>query len=137
MSVGEVEQVRAQAAQEGVPILTLLTGGIDDRDRIFEGFREGLPMDPPNYSSRSWEALSDSLFGGLLKIEASRVVIVWEDALKHESLDIGNPSEGLSILEEVADQLENRHITGEFAPKVVSVIVISDECGNDQGNDEK
>ncbi|MFE2877154.1 hypothetical protein ACFXG6_22440 [Streptomyces roseus] len=118
----EVAQVAAEAVQDGALVLTLSTGGLDNRERVFDGLRRDLPMDPPNHSSYSWEALSDSLFGGLWALEASHVVVVWRDALQHESLDVGVPSEVLLTLEEVAEQLGDPQVT-RGPTKILSVLV--------------
>ncbi|MCB5164526.1 barstar family protein [Streptomyces bambusae] len=106
-------------------VLPLRTGGSEDRDAIFEALRRDLPMDPPSHSSRSWDAISDSLFGGLFNVQSAGVVIVWEDAGQHQSLRTGPASVVLSVLAEVADLLGSEEVTRANS-KVVSVLVPAD-----------
>jgi Barstar (barnase inhibitor) len=55
----------------------LLPSGIKDRRAFFEGIRKSLPLDPPIVSNYSWDALADSLWGGLDSVDASGIAIIW------------------------------------------------------------
>lgn len=122
--VGEEEIARllTDAPLEKLFLLRLRTKGSGDREAIFEAFRRDLPMDPPVQTAHSWEALSDSLFGGLLSLASTRVVILWEDAAQHESLRAGATGEALSILTEVAELLSSPQVTGGNS-KLVAVLI--------------
>ncbi|MGK5543426.1 hypothetical protein ACSNOH_01600 [Streptomyces sp. URMC 127] len=70
-----------EAARQGVPVFTLCTGGRTEEEAFFEAVRGTLPLDPPlGTFRRAWDALSDSVWGGLHALETPRVVIVWPDA---------------------------------------------------------
>ncbi|MFG2974444.1 hypothetical protein ACGFYY_15815 [Streptomyces sp. NPDC048331] len=118
----EVSRILTDASLEKVCLLRLRTNGSGDRDAIFEAFRRDLPMDPPVQSARSWEALSDSLFGGLFSLTSTRVVILWEDDARHESIRAGAAAEALSILTEVAELLGSPQVTGGHT-KLVAVLI--------------
>lgn len=122
----EIEAAATEAARSGLHVLPLETRGACDKEAIFSAFRRDLPMDPPLHSSRSWEALSDSLFGGLFGLAAGpHVVIVWRDAAWRESRNTGDLAEVMSILEQVAHILNDQHATRGNA-KMLSVLVASD-----------
>ncbi len=76
----EVAGILETAKSHNTPTLTLSTGGRVDRQTFIAAVRESLPLDPPLESSRSWDALSDSLWEGLHRLKAPRLVLVWTDA---------------------------------------------------------
>ncbi|MFI5525200.1 barstar family protein [Streptomyces platensis] len=77
----DIPGIVEEAARQGVPVFTLSTGGRTDEEAFFEAVRETLPLDPPlGTFRRVWDALSDSVWGGLHALETPRVVIVWPDA---------------------------------------------------------
>jgi hypothetical protein len=47
---------------------------------LSEGVRGVFPLDPPLEGGPSWDALNDSLWGGLDSLKDDRIVIVWPDA---------------------------------------------------------
>src|SRR5208282_6398864 len=61
----DAEATRRQAEQSGYTTFMLPEKGIVDRVSFFEAVRTTLPLDPPLVGSRSWDALSDSLWEGL------------------------------------------------------------------------
>jgi hypothetical protein len=65
----------------GAAVYTLTTGEGADKAALFNAVRAALPLDPPLGTFRDvWDALSDSIFGGLALVDASRVVVAWPDA---------------------------------------------------------
>ncbi|WP_394821256.1 barstar family protein [Pendulispora albinea] len=71
----DVSAVLDLAKRSGMAAYVL--SNVTDRDGFFNAIRAGLPLDPPLVSNRSWDALLDSLRGGLHVADARRVVIVW------------------------------------------------------------
>src|SRR3974390_1849909 len=71
------EATRRQAEQAGYTVFVLPDKGIADRTSFFEAVRTTFPLDPPIVSSRSWDALSDSLWEGLYMHPARRIAILW------------------------------------------------------------
>ena len=61
-------------------VFVILTGKRAGREAFFDAVRATLPLDPPLQSSRSWDALSDSLWEGLLQLDVNGIVIAWPDA---------------------------------------------------------
>ncbi len=122
VSAEDIPLICEQAAREGVPVFTLSTAGRTDKDSFFEAVRRTLPLDPPLRSgSQVWDALSDSLWGGLDDLEASRVVIVWPDARLRRSTR-GDAGIALDILRDVAETLADvRYTAGR--PTQVAVYV--------------
>lgn len=49
---------------------------ITTKERFFEAVNASLPLDPPHVS-HDWDALDDSLFGGLLGLNNPAVDIIW------------------------------------------------------------
>lgn len=81
VSAADVPRILGEAARQGVLAFTLSTAGRTDQEAFFKAVRTALPLDPPLGTARMvWEALADSLWGGLDALKAPRVVIVWPDA---------------------------------------------------------
>ncbi|MFE2853023.1 hypothetical protein ACFXJO_18055 [Streptomyces lavendulae] len=69
-----------EAARQGVPVFTLSTAGRTDQEAFVEAVWAALPLDPPLASGTVWDAISDSVGGGLHELKSPRVVIVCPDA---------------------------------------------------------
>jgi Barstar (barnase inhibitor) len=54
-----------------------LPEGIRDKGSFFGAVRETLPLDPPLGTGHKWEAVADSVWGGLDALADRRVAIVW------------------------------------------------------------
>ncbi|WP_030693409.1 barstar family protein [Streptomyces globisporus] len=77
----DIPAILHEAGRQGVPVFLLSTAGRTDKNAFFRAVREALPLDPPLGTSRMvWDALSDSLWGGLHALQAPRAVIIWPDA---------------------------------------------------------
>lgn len=63
----------------GWTVLTLSTP-IEDRAGLFAAIRKNVPLDPVLASNSNWDALSDSLWGGLDSHSANRFVLIWPNA---------------------------------------------------------
>ena len=55
----------------------ILPSSIKDTKSFFDGIRAVVPLDPPVLSDDNWDALSDSLWGGLDRLDAEKIAIVW------------------------------------------------------------
>lgn len=66
---------------------------IVDKSSFFEGVRNTLPQDPPLGRTRDvWDALSDSVWGGLHEHESERIAIIWPDSvrmIRHDPQEFG------------------------------------------------
>jgi hypothetical protein len=112
------EQVAKQLRGEGW-VVFVLPSDISDKAALFEAMRTILPMDPPLVGSRSWDALSDSLWGGIDQLGEERVAIIWPKAQLKPVSDLDT---ALAVLEGVALSLSDPKATDEN-PKEVSVVV--------------
>ncbi|MFD6436756.1 barstar family protein [Streptomyces venezuelae] len=122
VSGADVPGVLDEAARQGVPAFTLSTDGRTDKEAFFGAVRESLPLDPPLGTHRLvWDALSDSLWGGLHELKSSRVVIVWPDARPVAGAE-GDFRIALEILRDVTESLAEARRTGG-KPTQVSVYV--------------
>ena len=85
-------------------IRTYLLQGVVDRDTFFYAIRANFPLDPPLVSNRSWDALKDSLSGGLINPPDRRVLILWPGttAMPTQDREIA-----LAILRQVAAERAN------------------------------
>lgn len=119
MTAEEVAGARDQAVANGDAVFELAPKD-NTRQSLFDAVRTSLPLDPPVEGSRSWDALSDSIFGGLHLVDARTILITWADASKFRD---AAPAEFVvvsGILDDVANLLANWEATyGE--PKRVAV----------------
>ena len=66
-----------------------------------------LPLHPSLESSRSWDALADSLWQGLYELGVPRVVVLWTGS---EAVRVTSPQEfdtAVEVLAALADELAN------------------------------
>jgi len=118
----DVEAIRTQAHQEGYVTFALPASGIIDRESFFNTIRATLPLDPPLVSSRSWDALSDSLWEGLRSISNRRIAILWPNARVMTYTASADFELALNVLEDVATSLSDPVLTSGN-PKEVAVVV--------------
>ena len=76
----DLEATRLRAEQAGFTTFALPKHGVVDRASFFDAIRATFPLDPPLVGSRSWDALSDSLWEGLYAHESRRIAILWPTA---------------------------------------------------------
>jgi len=107
----DVETVRLAAEQAGFTTFVLPRTGVVDRNSFFDAVRATLPLDPSLKSSRSWDALSDSLFEGLHTSDARRIAIIWQGT-RTMATSVGSDFEtALGVLTDVANLLANAQAT--------------------------
>jgi hypothetical protein len=118
----DVAETRCLADQLGYTTFVLPTNGIVDRASFFDAVRATLPLDPPLVGSRSWDAMSDSLWEGLYDHGAQRIAILWPNA---ETMGSRAPSDfetALGMLADLATSLADTSAT-RGKPKELAVIV--------------
>src|SRR5438105_14851542 len=74
-----VSEVTDDTAARSVPMgwrVFVRSHDIRDRSTFFDAVRDTLPLDPPPHGDRSWDALADSLSGGLYLLADNLVVII-------------------------------------------------------------
>ena len=100
-----------EATTNGATTYVLSVPEPADRAAFFDAVRNTFPLDPPLIGSRSWDALSDSLWEGLRTLDATQVVIVWRDA---EIMSKTHPSDyqiAVAVLEDITATLAETNAT--------------------------
>jgi hypothetical protein len=101
----DLADIAQESARLGLPVYVLSTGGGAGLDAFFDAVRGSLPLDPPVVSSRSWDALSDSLWEGIYSLPENQVVILWEDGDQFKAAAPEDFEVASSILADLARQL--------------------------------
>ncbi|MCX2185294.1 barstar family protein [Streptomyces sp. SKN60] len=129
VSGADLPGILAEADRRGVPVFTLSTAGRTDKEAFFRAVRETLPLDPPLGTCRMvWDALADSVWGGLHGLKSPRAVVVWPDARPVAGAEAaaGDFRIALDILRDVATSLADlRHTGGR--PTQVAVYLAAPE----------
>jgi hypothetical protein len=114
------ESVRRQLVREGWRVFDLPTGIVDERS-LFEAVRRSLPLDPPLGRFRDvWDAMSDSIFGGLAALDAERVAVIWPNAAQMAEQ---SPDE-FSIAKEVLADAANALSAIDQSPTALLVVLV-------------
>lgn len=102
---------------------SMRTAGIVDADHtsFFDAVRATLPLDPL-VGSRSWDALSDSLWEGLYLHAGLRCAILWPGADTLAARSVGTFETALAVLADVAKLLADPVATCDH-PKEVVILV--------------
>jgi hypothetical protein len=122
VSATDLDEIVRGARLGGWTLFELDGRQICDRPSFFDSIRDSLPTDPPLSSNRSWDALSDSLWGGLDVHPAMRILIVWRDAHRMAAAAAADQAMALEMLEELALSLGRPEDT-DGRPKMVCVLV--------------
>lgn len=100
----------------------VLPRGMSDRKSFFDGIRSAAPLDPQLVGDRVWDALDDSLWGGLLDLEEKNVAMFWPDAGVMEKSAPADFAIARDILSKLPESLSNPQLTlGN--PKQVAVVL--------------
>lgn len=89
-----------------------------DRTSFLRAVSSSLPLDPPLVLHRSWDAMKDSLWEGLLESEAKKIAIVWE---RSDVLQRRSPRDfeiAVALLTRVAKSLSDETVTGGSTKRV-------------------
>jgi hypothetical protein len=119
------DEIAIVARRANLPVFIISTAKGIGRDALFDSVRATLPLDPPLESSRSWDALSDSLWEGLRLLRSDTLVIIWPDASTYRRTSPAEYATALSILNDVVESIADDEMTGG-RPKRVSVFVGGD-----------
>lgn len=118
----DLDLARARALELGFAVFVLPASGVVDRSSFFAAVKSVCRLDPPAGSGHVWDALSDSLFGGLCELPEQRIAIFWPNARAMESAAAGDFEIAFGVFEEVAQQLSDAEVTGG-ASKLLAVVV--------------
>ncbi|MGC5033948.1 barstar family protein [Micromonospora sp. DT229] len=119
VAVGDIIETARGA---DLAVFVILTGGREGREAFFDTVRATLPLDPPLQSSRSWDALSDSLWEGLIQLDSDGIVIAWSDAADFKDVSPTEYETALAVLGDVVESIGDSVGTCG-RPKMVSVYV--------------
>jgi hypothetical protein len=81
------------------------------KKEFFEGVRGVFPLDPPLEGALSWDALDDSLWGGLDSLKDDRIVIVWPDASHMRAYAPDEYAIATNVLAELPGLLSDSKVT--------------------------
>jgi len=118
----DVEAAARNATGERAAVYVLPNSGIADRESLFDAVRASLPLDPPLIGTRSWDALSDSLWGGIDALDSSRVVIVWPNSAEMERVSPDAYKMALDVFADVAASVGDPAAT-DGSPKEVGILI--------------
>lgn len=122
INAADADRIMQAATLEGWPIYQISTEGRSGRDAFFDAVTRSLPLDPPIHGSRSWDALSDSLWEGLFSRNHDRIMVLWPDASTMAEESPGDFDTAISVLADVARLLADSTVT-VGRPADVSVYV--------------
>jgi len=110
------------ATQRGYRTYSISTAGGSGRVAFFDAVRAMQPQDPPVVSSRSWDALSDSLWSGIHSSDDENIAIIWDDSLRFSEDSPEEFNEACSMLADIAASLADPGFTAG-KPKRMCVFV--------------
>ncbi len=111
-----------EASRAGYSTFVLPRKSIRDRRSFFEAVRDTLPLDPPVVGSRSWDALSDSLWEGLRTYPSERIVILWPDADRMAESDPDDFEIAVNLLADITSTLGSPTLTSGDPKEIVVLI---------------
>ena len=107
------------ASHDGVPVFVLDTDGQYGKTALFDAIRSTCPLDPPLGHFRDvWDALADSLFGGIDRLGADAAVIVWTGASAFRENAETDYTIALEIFNDLTQQLADPDISAEKPTKL-------------------
>jgi hypothetical protein len=117
----DVAGLRSELEASGWRVF-VLPGGITGRVSFFQAIRNTIPLNPPLVGDSVWDALSDSLFGGLLDLGDESLAIIWSDSTVMAGQAPAEFEFARSVLTQVAEQLANSTYT-VGNPKRVAIVL--------------
>lgn len=103
-----------------------LPDSLSTKEEFMTAAHELLPFDPPFFSdSDSWDALSDSLWGGLHALHAIGVLIIWPHSKKLSLLDPITYRQIISIFESISKTIRNPQYGGGWTTNLLVLLVES------------
>jgi hypothetical protein len=104
----ELNVLTKKAKVDGWVIYELDGTKISDRNDFYRMIASVIPMDPPLSGKGKWDALSDSLWGGLALSPDSKVLLIWKNAVVMARANPSDFETAKDILFEVAEPLSNQ-----------------------------
>ncbi|MFD2764797.1 barstar family protein [Micromonospora eburnea] len=126
VAASEIEAATAAARAQNMRVYLLSTGAGGGRDAFFDAVRAALPLDPPLVSNNSWDALADSMFGGLVLLDVGQVLVVWTDAAEMIVTAPEDADTAVSVLVQTATDLAEPKYT-QGRPLSVTVLLATDQ----------
>ncbi len=91
ISMDDAGRLKAFLRDQRFRLVELDGSSVDDAESFFKKVKSLLPLDPPISGAVNWDALSDSLWGGLDELREARVALLWlhaEKMLHHGLCDL-------------------------------------------------
>ncbi len=107
VSAAEIESAVQVALTMRAATFSLSTKGASTRADFFDAVRASLPLDPPLVGSKSWDALSDSLWGGIDGVDTSIVLITWTGAADLQRASPDDFDTAMAVLRDLTSSLGN------------------------------
>jgi Barstar (barnase inhibitor) len=120
------ENVRALAAtlRSDAWDVYVLREGIRTKSAFFDAVVAAFPLDPPLRGVNDvWDALFDSLGGGLLDVPAPRIAILWPDAYRLMRFHPREYETAVFFLSHLPEQLSHGEWTEDGSPKEALVFL--------------
>ena len=109
-------------AAQGWTVFELPGTEISDHSSFFDAVRRSLPLSPPLLGDASWDALSDSIWGGLDELEADRIAIVWRETRQLMEGDRSAYEVAVEVLQGISDTIADPEFTAGEPKQVVVVL---------------
>lgn len=99
-----------------------LPSGISDRGALIRAVKAAVPLDPPIQGDDSWDAFSDSLWGGLDSLETRGVALLWPGSAQLRE----KQPEDYAIAGEVFADICSTLVTAQATSALKQIVVL---CG--------
>ena len=113
-SDAELQDITRTAAKSGTHLFISELSKPYDAKAFYDSIRRTFPLDPPIMmvgGKLVWDALSDSLVGGLATLDAKRIAIIWRNHTEMQRISPDNYRIALSVLEQVQEELGLDEVT--------------------------
>jgi hypothetical protein len=119
----EIPRLRKQLTQQGFRVYELDGSQISSGHSLFAEIKRKLPLDPLLIGETiKWDAVADSLWGGLDSVALERSVIIWTNAdhmLENGTSDLGR---AIEVVRQVAGTLADP-TSGVSIPQRLTLIL--------------
>lgn len=119
----DIARLREQLAQRGFRVYELDGSKISNGDSLLAEVKQKLPQDPLLIGKTiKWDAVADSLWGGLDSLAAERTAIIWANAdciLENRPTDLAT---AIRVFRQVADTLADP-TSGVSRPQTLTIFL--------------
>lgn len=115
ISESEIDKFDQETRAAGFKVYHLATGDASDKESFIRAVSRVLPLDPPIVGFRNWDALSDSLFGGLDSQDVKGITIMWTGGATLEGRSRGDFDMAVSMFHQVVELLSSEEATANNA----------------------